>query len=197
MLEWSELTRRVAAGDSEAKGLLLEPYLGALRAYIRLQAGPRLRAQESVSDLVQSVCREVLADLESVALRDEPFLRRWLFTTAERKLIDRTRRYGAEKRGGAYGRLPHRSWSELDPVAVASYKQLCGPIDDVIAAETQARIENAMRELPPDQQRVILLTRIQGMPHAEVAALLSRSEGAMRVLLSRALARLAKMLDRD
>lgn len=39
---------------------LLQEHLPGLRAFVRLQATPEIRAQESVSDIVQSVCREVL-----------------------------------------------------------------------------------------------------------------------------------------
>lgn len=194
MLDWSDLARRAAAGDSEAQGLVLEPFLGPLRAFIRVQAGPQIRAHESVSDLVQSVCREVLQDLGTVELRDETALRRWLFTTAERKLIDRARRYGAEKRGGGRRELRLDSWSDPDPGALGCYTRLVGPIDQAIAAETQARIESALQELSEEDRRVILLTRIQEMSHTEAAKQLGRTEGATRVLLFRALARLAKKL---
>jgi DNA-directed RNA polymerase specialized sigma24 family protein len=42
---------------------------------------------------------------------------------------------------------------------------------------------------------VISLARIVGLSHAEIAKEMGRSEGAVRTLLSRALARLATLLD--
>jgi RNA polymerase sigma factor (sigma-70 family) len=148
-----------------------------------------------VSDLVQSVCREILNDFGDVELTDEDALRRWMFLTADRKLKDRARRYGAEKRGGGRPLVVHESWSHIDQAALDSYAQLVGPIDAAIAAETQARIESALQRLSEEDRRVILMTRIQRISHAEVAEALGRSPTYTRLLLYRALARLAKAMD--
>ena len=77
---------------------LLERHLPGLFAFMRLRAGEFLRRRESVSDLVQSVCREVLADPGDFSYRGEGQFRRWLYTTALRKIIDKGRYYRAEKR---------------------------------------------------------------------------------------------------
>ena len=66
-------------GSGGALDALLERHLPALRVYVRLQAGDFLREQESSSDIVQSVCRELLQDLDAFEYRGEGQFRAWLY----------------------------------------------------------------------------------------------------------------------
>lgn len=54
-----------------------------------------------------------------------------------------------------------------------------------------ARLEAAISELPPVQRKVVLLSRLAGMSHAEIAERFGKSELAVRTILSRALTRVA------
>ena len=58
-----------------------------------------LRARESGSDLVQSVCREILAQAHRFQHPSESAFRRWLYTTAMRKISDRADHWRAECKG--------------------------------------------------------------------------------------------------
>ena len=51
-------------------------------------------------------------------------------------------------------------------------------------------------ELPGDQQQVVLMRFIEGFSYSEIAASISKSEGAVRVILHRALVRLRKILEK-
>ena len=53
------------------------------------------------------------------------------------------------------------------------------------------RLQRAFSTLPDEYREVITLARVVGLPHAEIAVKLGKSEGAVRILLHRALARLA------
>ena len=84
----ANLIERARAGSREALEALVVAHLPALRAFVRVQANRELRELESCSDLVQSACREVLADLSSFEYRGEATFRCWLYRCAERD-IDR------------------------------------------------------------------------------------------------------------
>ena len=71
------LLTRASDGDDEAVSALLKRHLPALRAYIRLRMGPRIRRWETDSDLVQSVCVEVLKNLADFAYRGEAAFQHW------------------------------------------------------------------------------------------------------------------------
>ena len=80
---------------------------------------------------------------------------------------------------------------------LAGYRQLATPSRDVATAEAIAAIERAFDALPEDWQEAISLHRLGGLTHAEVAALMGKSEGAVRNLVYRGLGRLAMALDAD
>jgi RNA polymerase sigma-70 factor, ECF subfamily len=187
-----ELVRRATAGDREAVEGLLTAHLSRLRAFLRLRMGGAVRARESTEDLVQSVCREALERLDGFEYRGEASFRHWLFQQAEHKVIDRARFYGRAKREGAREVSIDRRRAEDE--TLRGLESLFTPSRDAVAREEVERLEAAFAKLPPDQREVILLARIVGLPHAEIAERMGRSVSATWTLLSRALARLSTHL---
>ena len=181
------LVTSASQGDGEAVASLLEQHLSGLLAYVRLHAGEHILHQESSADLVQSVCREVLEGLDGFEYRGEAAFRKWLFTAALNKIRERGRRLGAAKRGSG-----RRTISPPDLAALLP--SFTTPSRVAIAEEDMARLERAFAELPEDHRRVITAAKILGQPHAEIAQELGRSEGAVRVLLHRALFRLGALM---
>ena len=57
------------------------------------------------------------------------------------------------------------------------------------------RIESAFDQLSETQRQVISLHRIAGLSHPAIAQELGKTPGAVRTILSRALARLSELLD--
>jgi RNA polymerase sigma-70 factor (ECF subfamily) len=187
--EHHELVHDASRGDAAALDALFQRHLPGLLAYVRLHAGAGLREQESSLDVVQSACREVLADVRAGAQLDEPHFRQWLFTAAERKLIDRARYHARAKRD--VGRNVPLEVDAETRLLGAGCASLLTPSHVAQANEELERLQRAFVELPGDYREVITLARIVGLPHAAIAAQLDKSEGAVRILLHRALARLA------
>ena len=174
---------------------LLEEHLAGLRAFVHLRLGRALRAKEESQDLVQSVCREVLSELPHFEPRADATFRDWLFKTAENKIRDRWRHWQREKRSVA--REVELDLTENEDASVCSdLATLCTPSRHAAGREEVARLERAFCELPPDYREVIVLARLRGLTHAQIAERLGRTELATRTLLSRALARLALAMER-
>jgi RNA polymerase sigma-70 factor (subfamily 1) len=190
------LVQQASRGDDVAIDALLVRHLPALVAYVRLHADPLLRRHESCADLAQSVCREVLQDLDGFVYRGDPAFRCWLFTLALRKLINRKRHYLAQRRDVLRQQpLTEGHCSQVGVAAV--YSSMCSPSHGAIAHETAERLERAFDRLPEDYRTVITLARLLGLSHAEVAAEMGRQQGAVRTLLSRALVRLGRFMAED
>jgi RNA polymerase sigma-70 factor (ECF subfamily) len=189
------LIERMRSGDALALSELLERHLGSLHGYLRLRCGPALRAHESSMDLVQSVCCEVLADLGGFEYRGEAAFRNWLFQAAERKLQDRARHWGRAKRDA--GRVEaHATDTGSDASALSCYASFCTPSQRAVMRDELARIEDAFDRLEPPYRDVIVLSRVVGLSHDEIAAEIGQTPHYTRTLLSRGLARLSTLLDR-
>jgi len=194
------LVEAAAAGDAAAVETLLQQHLPGLRAYVRLRAGPMLRARESASDLVQSVCRDVLENIERFRYPGESAFKAWLYATAMRKIADRAEYWTAGKRDVAREALAldaplGGSDGDQDGRLAAVYGSIYSPSRVAMGREVMARLESAFEKLPEDYREVIVLARIVGLSRTEIAERMGRTEASVRNLLSRALAELATHLD--
>jgi RNA polymerase sigma-70 factor (ECF subfamily) len=68
---------------------------------------------------------------------------------------------------------------------------------DAVVRDEAAAALRSVRALPDDRRRAVLLRFVDEMSTAEIAGVLGRSEGAVRVLLHRALGSVARDLGRD
>lgn len=192
--ETARLVEDASHGNREAILALLDRFAPALRAFVRLNAGAVIRAKESSSDLVQSVCREVLEGVGAIRYEGEAAFKQWLFTAAMRKIYDRQKYYRAEKRDSA--RETPRGGEDLSRLA-ACYGPLTTPSRHAMARESMRRVEAAFDELAPEHREIITLARLVGLSHAEIAQQTGRTEAACRQLLARALGKLAVLIERD
>lgn len=179
-------------GDTHAAGVLLERYLPALVAYVRKHAGDAIVAHESATDIAHSACREILARLaeQRHTYTDEAHFRAWLFQAALRKIQDRARHWGRDKRDP--GRLQAIDPAEsrlLDGIAAA-----LSPSDHAIGQEERRRLTAALEQLDPRQREVVRLAHEEQLSHKEIGARLQIEESHSRTLLARALARLARLV---
>lgn len=179
-----ELYERAKGGDAAALELLLEHYLPNLHAFVRLRLGAVVRARESSMDVVQSVCRELLAARPTFEFRGEDRFRAWLFTSALRKILEKQRFHRLAKRD-LERELP--SPSDDDDAVVAN---LLTPSMSAIGNETAQALVGALDALSAEHREVITLARVVRLPHRAIAEVMDRSEVAVRQLLSRAMLRL-------
>ena len=152
-----------------------------------------MRLREAESDLVQSVCRDVLEKGDGFRYPDHSGFKRWLYTTTLRKIMQKNAKYRAACRDGG---------DEASPSAVADedlfegYRRFASPSGVAIGREDVHRIETALERLSDDDREVILLSRLAGLSRADVADEMGRTEAGIRNLLHRALAKLAIELRR-
>jgi RNA polymerase sigma factor (sigma-70 family) len=186
-----ELVQRASQGDGGAVEELLARYLPDLEGYVARHASPLVRARESAGDLAHSVCREVLESLRGgrfVFQGEAPF-RQWLYRAAVMKLATRHRHWRAlrrdpEREAGADSRAPSEVAAHDDRT----------PSLEAIAHEELARFQAAFESLSERHQQVIALHHLEALDHAAIGERLGISEANSRMLLSRALGRLARLL---
>ena len=177
-----------SAGDADALDRLLAQYLPQLHAFVRSRLGS-LRQREESGDVVQSVCRQLMASRQTFEFRGEAPFRAWLFTAALNKIREKHRFHHLDKRDP--GRVAHG----LDPHELPG-AELATPSQEAVGNELADHLAKAIASLPEEHREVIALVRTVGLPHRVVAEMMGRSEGAVRQLLGRALTGVAAELRR-
>ena len=141
------------------------------------------RGARSAEDLAADVWIEVARGLQRFSGVEQDFPR-WLFTIARRRLVDELRRMERRREliheGAATASIEHRH-----PEAI------------VVEDDAVERAIALVRTLAPDQAEAVLLRVIGGLEVAEVADVMGRTTGAIRVLTHRGLRRLAELTNSD
>lgn len=195
-----ELVVSASEGDEAAIERLLDDHLPALRGYIARRAGALVRERESVSDLAQSVCREVLERLRGgrLAYQGPAAFKQWLYRAAVMKMMTRHRHWQAAKRDAGREVRPGApaEGESMAPPAAADMAHAPGftPSEHAVRQEDLMHFEEAFARLSERYQEVVVLHHVEALSHAEIAARLETSEANSRMLLSRALGRLATYL---
>lgn len=177
-----------SAGDADALDRLLARYLPQLHAFVRSRLGS-LRQREESGDVVQSVCRQLMASRQTFEFQGEAPFRAWLFTAALNKIREKHRFHHLEKRH------PGRVADGVDPQQLAAGDRAT-PSQEAAGNELADHLAQAIASLPEEHREVITLVRTVGLPHRVVAEMMGRSEGAVRQLLGRALTGVAAELRR-
>ncbi len=107
----------------------------------------------------------------------------WLFRIARNVVADRQR---------ARFRRPEEALDAASDVAGTA-----DPAAEVARREEASAAWQAVARLPGDRRRAVVLRFVDEMSTAEIAGVLGRSEGAVRVLIHRALRSVARDLDRE
>jgi RNA polymerase sigma-70 factor (ECF subfamily) len=184
-----KLIEQATQGDAIAIDALVAEHLPRLRAYLRLRVGREILERESIDDLAQSVCLELLQNMDRFQYGGARGFRRWLYTSAQRKIADRHAYLHAKKRDVA-----REQKAAADAQLLECYASFCTPSRHAAAREELEHVERIFAELAPEQREVIVLAKIVGLSRKEIGEEMGKSEGAVRVLLSRALATLAARL---
>lgn len=165
----------------------------ALRRFLSFHAATIVRRRDSISDLVQTVFRELLVAGRRATFEHDLQFRNWLFVTARNKLRDRLKFHLRDCRDPRRER-PLDGPEDAADVWRDAVSTLCTPVAEIISAEEVQRIERCFRSLSAEHREVILLHRLGDLSAAEIGVAIGRGEGATRALLSRALARFSALL---
>lgn len=189
-----ELRRRLRLGEQAALGAFMQRHRGALLAFIERNLGTNLRRKVEPDDIFQEVSVHCVRSLGQVDLAErDPFA--WLCQVAERRIVDAHRRFfGTQKRAGAKELplgAPDTQHAGLIDLLVAS---LTSPSEAFSRDQRQIRVIEAIRGLPADHREALRLRYVEGLPSKEVAARLGKSDGAIRVMLTRTLKKLGDLL---
>lgn len=172
------LMLRVRDGDETAFPELFRRLAPRVYHYVRRLLGHDARAEEVTQDVFVQVYR--FRD----RWRPDGRLATWVFTIATNLCLNELRRPERqlrvdlwERRGS--GESPAEELNLPDTGAV-------GPEEEAAGRQLLRALDAAVAALPPKQRAALLLSRIDGLAHRDVAAVLGSTEGAVKALLFRA-----------
>jgi RNA polymerase sigma-70 factor (ECF subfamily) len=171
------LVARAQDGDTDAFGTLYERYVDQIFRYVRT----RVSETRDAEDLTETVFVRSFEALEGYEERGHPYSA-FLYQVARNVLVDHYRKPEEEQ-----------GLDDVGPLVSSSPDLERRLVED---QQVQA-IRRAMAHLSDDYQEVIRLRVLLSLPTTTAAEWLDRSEGAVRVLLYRALKALRKEVELD
>jgi RNA polymerase sigma-70 factor, ECF subfamily len=166
-------------GDTEAFGLLYDHYNTSVYRFVYYRVGSVSLAE----DLTSETFFRALRSMGSFRWQGRDF-GAWLMTIARNLTADHYKSSRTRLEMTTEDMTPHDSSTE-------------GPEGSVLATLTNETLLKALKGLPAEQQECLIMRFLQGLSIAETAAVLGRSEGAVKQLQLRGVRNLAKALPED
>ncbi len=172
----------------------LESRRADLARFITSLLGPGLRGKIEPDDIVQEVSAYVCSNAAEVDTADQdPF--GWFCQVARRKVVDAARHFQALKRDARRESAIHAAADAtaggLERILAAS---ITTPTRAFSRREKEQCLFEALQQLPDQQRQALTLRYLQNLPSREIAERIGKSDGATRVLLTRALKRLEQIM---
>lgn len=170
----ARLVRRAKSGNSEAFAELYDACVERVYRYIYF----RVTDDVVTEDLTSQVFLKAWENLDRYQTGSSPFVA-WLYTIARNLVIDFYR--------------TQKSSVPLDEVTALPAKEQ-SPVEEVELRFSLQAMRDGLQALTDDQQQVLILKYIAGLPNENIAKLMNRREGAVRALQMRALQTLSKYM---
>jgi RNA polymerase sigma-70 factor (ECF subfamily) len=179
-------------GNESALNQLCSVYGERVRRIVRLRLDQKLRPKLDSVDVVQDALILAMGGLKDFTYKNEGDFLRWLSTIAENKLRDILDKFHTEKRD-VHKEIPFKKEgrsTEGGSIGAAGPIRTTTPSVIVSKKEALDKLEQSLDNLKPEYKQVILLKKIEGLSHTEIAERLGKNIGAVRMLLARAMAAL-------
>ena len=167
--------KRLLTVISKAFGDLYSIFLDRIYRYVFYQVSNRATAE----DLTEEIFLKAWEGIGKFKWKGPPF-QAWLYRIARNHIIDYFR--------------TNRQQQSLD-------EELAGddnnPEQEAGDKQTQRMLSKAIFSLPEQQRQIILLKFIEGLENCEIAQILKKSQGAIRITQMRALDALREKLNEE
>jgi RNA polymerase sigma-70 factor (ECF subfamily) len=188
----------IKAGDPDALARYFDNHRNELTGFIRSITGEHLLTVVELDDLIQEVATTAITGLPTAPL-DQYSPMQWLQQIARRRVADAHRfHFGAQRRDAGRQKSLHGG-SGGDASAMGIEQWLVASMTSPSAAVSRDvrmdRMTSAISELGKEQQDAIRMRYVEGMSTKAIAEKLGKTDVATRVLLSRSMRQLEKLLE--
>ena len=170
-----KLVVQAVNGNTDAFGDLYIIFVEKIYRYVFYH----IKSKTDAEDITGEVFLKAWRAISSCRGKENAFSP-WLYRIAHNQLVDEIRK------------RQRQPSLELDDVETISDSE-----NSVERYSEQQELLKLIDRLPSNQRRVIILKFIEGMDYKEIAKIMGKSEGALRVMQMRALAALKKELGKE
>jgi RNA polymerase sigma-70 factor (ECF subfamily) len=173
-----EIVKKAVRGDSSAFGELYDHYQPMIYRFVAVKVSRR----EEAEDITHQVFMSAWQKIRSYENRGYPFSS-WLYQIARNQVVDHYR-----------SRRPTAAIDAVDP------EQFASPAAAEFALPTKLEMEavrEAMKKLKSDHEDVIIFRFIEDLSLKETAAMMKKTEGAIKLMQHRAMRELKKILGQE
>jgi len=171
----AHLVHQAKSGNSEAFAHLYDAYIARVYRYIYF----RVTDDHAAEDLTSQVFLKAWEGLDRYQMGSSPFVA-WLYTIAKNLVID-------------YYRTKKESVPLENIHTLTSHET---PVDEVESRFDLQAMRDALQFLTDEQQQVLILKYIAGLPNENIAKIMNKREGAVRALQMRDLQTMAKFMEK-
>ena len=168
------LVAKAAGGNFEAFGKLYSIFLDRIYRYVFYQVKDKMTAE----DITEEVFVKAWKAINSCKGKESTFSA-WIYRIAHNQTINTL-----------------RSLQKCVSIEMENLAEVSDPKLEVETALNQQELVEVMADLPRNQKQVVILKFIEGLDNREIGQIMSKSEGAVRILQMRALTALRQKLNR-
>lgn len=172
----SKIIENAKNGKRSAFGILYDYYQPKIYRFIYL----KVNKKEDAEDLTHQVFLSAWTKIKEYEERGFPFSS-WLYKIARNEVIDFYRQ-----------RKEQVSIDDIEPMLISSSNDSANKIDLKIQIE---KTKKAIQKLKQDYQDIIIMRFVDDLSVKEVAKVLQKSEGAVKIMQHRAIKALRKFLE--
>jgi RNA polymerase sigma-70 factor (ECF subfamily) len=177
----AQLIDKARRGDRRALESLLEAHLPMVYKFVSMKMG---REHADLEDVVQETLIAAANSIGGLRAERDGSMPKWLLTIARHKVADQYRHSLSRPQPAPDGDLAAFPSGDQDVPEIVAQR------------DRDRRLREAMQELTPEQEEVLVLRFVLGFDGARVAAITGRTPGAVKSLQHRGLASLEKLLVR-
>jgi RNA polymerase sigma-70 factor (ECF subfamily) len=195
------LLERSRQGDVDARDELFEKCRSYVQLVARTQLETWMRTKIDASDLVQQTLLEAHRGFHEFRGATEGEWLAWLRQILAHNTHDFVRRYKQTAKRHVQREIsldaPLQGLSGSFAAREPADEQMPTPSQVLSQREREIELANAIAQLSPDHQEVIILRNLQRLPFDEVAQRMERTRPAVQMLWMRAIKRLEQLLSAD
>jgi len=173
-IDEAAILTRAVEGDGDAFGELYDLHVARIYRYIYYMT----RSPTEAEDLTAQTFLKAWQAISRYEMRGPPFIH-WLLRIAYNVTLNYLR---GQRRHETISRIKYLEDRALTPEKVLEQQ------------DTATRVRQALLRLAPSQRQVLVLRFIEGLPYCEIADIMGKSIGAIRVIQHRALNNLRGLL---